>query len=147
MYQKIKVEEERIVINQISELDLLTCLIIGEADNQPWDGKVGVAYTVFTRTQHPGHWHWGHNWREVMLCPKQFSCFEDHNLHRMLKVMRAGGSEWVENYLIAKAVYLGIVKSYIGAPTHYHTSDVHPSWADQINYITTIGDHLFYTCF
>jgi len=130
-----------------SDLELLTCLVVGEAANQPWAGKVGVAYTAYVRTQHPGHWHWGHNWREVILCKNQFSCFFDHNLNRIIEQREQHSAIWQECYMVAYSVYLELVSSYIGEPTHYHTLSVQPYWANDLRYLMTIGDHKFYTCF
>ena len=29
--------------------------------------------------------------------------------------------------------------------THYHTTDVHPGWADRMTHVGQIGEHIFYT--
>jgi len=60
-----------------SELELLTGVIIGETRGESTAGMIGVGITARTRTEHPG-W-WGRNWREVLLCDKQFSCWADLN--------------------------------------------------------------------
>lgn len=135
------------MLNKLSELDLLTCLIYGEARGESWAGKCGVALTVQTRVEHPGHWNWGENWREVILCPKQFSCFDDHNLSDMLKAYAARSVMWAECFSIAEKVYAGTMISYIGSPTHYHAMSVHPSWTSKLTFLSDVGNHKFYTCF
>jgi len=133
-----------------SEIELLTGLIIGEAADQPWAGKVGVGLTVQTRVDHPGHWHWGRNWREVILASRQFSCFENQkNLARIRRVRKKQTDSWKECAIIAEAIYHRRIDNHIGTPTHYHRYDCDPTWDDDPNimkYLGKIGDHLFYNC-
>ena len=128
---------------------MLAGVIFGEADNQPWSGKVGVGLTVQTRTDHPGFWNWGRNWREVILKPKQFSCFDDHNLSRISSAKNKQTDNWKECAVIAEAIYLRRISNHIGPTTHYHRFDCDPAWDDNptlMRYLGQIGDHLFYNC-
>jgi len=132
-----------------SELVLLTGLIFGEARSESWSGKIGVGLTVQTRAKHPGHWHWGYNWRQVILCAKQFSCFNqlDPNLKALINAQRIKGALWFECAMVAEQIYLDRVKDFVGGPTHYHTLSVSPSWAKDLKSLGIIGNHRFYTCF
>jgi N-acetylmuramoyl-L-alanine amidase len=132
-----------------SELDLLTGLIFGESRSESWSGKVGVGLTVQTRVAHPGHWNWGYNWRDVILMPKQFSCFNqlDPNLIALIKAHKIKDAVWLECAMIAEQVYLGRVKDFVGQPTHYHTVNCDPTWDDDMKHLGTIGKHEFFTCF
>jgi len=137
-----------------SDLDLLTGVIYGEARGESWLGKIAVGLTVRTRVSNPGYWNWGKNWREVILAPRQFSCFKDINACRIgeeCNDFRIGGglgiAVWEECYLVATAIYAGTLKCSFGAISHYHNNTVQPSWAKELLYITTVGKHLFYTCF
>ncbi len=131
-----------------SDLELLSGLIVGEAEDQSWEGRVLVAMCAMERSKHPGHWNWGRNLREIILAPTQFSCFQDSNIMRIIHRKREVDYIWRENSLIAHAVYTGMLNDMVKRkPTHYHGVDVHPSWAKKIEYLYKVGDHLFYTCF
>ena len=140
-------------MNNWSELDLLTGLIFGEARSESWSGKIGVGLTVQTRVSHPGHWNWGHNWREVILCPLQFSCFNqaDPNLRALVTAQKIRDATWLECTMIAEQIYLGHVKDFVGQPTHYHRFDCSPGWnakmstLKKLTFLGTIGKHRFYS--
>ena len=127
-----------------SELDLLTGTIYGEARGETREGKIGVALVINNRVTRPGHWNWGHNWREVVLSRDQFSCWNDSK-EKILNAKKECGEVWQECRSIAIAVYLGLMKDNVGA-THYHALNVSPNWADKITYLCTIGNHKFYKC-
>lgn len=131
-----------------SELELLAGLIFGEARGESWLGKVAVAQVVRNRVNKPGFWNWGCNWREVMLMPKQFSCFNenDPNLERIIRTKnrRKHDFTWQECWSIAELVYLDRIKDRLNGATHYCSVDVSPSWIDGVKYLGTIGKHNFY---
>ena len=129
-----------------SEIELLAAAIFGEARGEPWAGKVGVGLTIRTRVDHPGHWNWGRNWREVITAPKQFSCFQDINLDKIKAAKKKNTDEWKECMMIAEHVYHNRIDNHIGCPTHYHTAGVSPSWDKSMKYLGSIGGHLFYSC-
>ena len=133
-----------------SELDLLTGLVYGEARNQSFKGKVAVAMTVSNRVKHPGHWSWGYNWRDVILKKYQFSCYnkDDPNYKKIISMHKENTDVWLECGVVAEYVYLDKLQSYLPAvPTHYHTKSIKPSWVNDLRYLYTIEDHVFYTCF
>lgn len=125
-----------------SELDLLAGCIYGEASGEPYQGKVGVGLTIQTRTRYPG-W-WGRNWREVILCPKQFSCWDDHNRDRITKARKLNDVDWRECYHVARDIYLGVTMDTVGGPTHYHALYVQPAWSNKLIFLAQIGQHRFY---
>ncbi len=129
-------------IEHWSEIDLLAGTIYGEASDQPTEGKVGVGLTVRTRATHPG-W-WGRNWRQVMLTPRQFCCWEDHNRQRIITASHKNDNTWLECKRLAEDIYTGRVTDYIGAPTHYCRFDAHPTWRNKLLFLCQIGDHVFY---
>jgi len=132
-----------------SELELLTGLIYGEARSESWSGKAGVGITVATRAKHPGFWDWGRNFREIILKPRQFSCFNqsDPNLGALMVAKRIKNATWQECAMIAEQVYLGHIKNFMGEPTHYHALSCNPEWVKDLKVLGTIGNHKFYTCF
>ena len=128
-----------------SEIDLLAGLIYGEARGEPWSGKVGVGLVVRNRVNQPGFWNWGRNWREVILKPKQFSCFNpaNKNLPKIIEAKDRKGLRWQECRMIAEQIYLDRVADFLGA-THYHNINVRPEWRLKLKYLVTIGLHKFY---
>lgn len=128
-----------------SELDLLTGLIYGEARSEGWAGKGAVGLVVRNRVAKPGFWNWGRNWREVILAPKQFSCFNpnDVNREKIVKAKKDKGARWEECCHIAEIVYVGRLVDRIGAD-HYHTVICRPSWTANLIFLCQIGDHRFY---
>ena len=125
-----------------SELDLLTGLIIGEARGETTSGKIGVALTAKTRAENP-RW-WGRNWREVILCRNQFSCWLDHNADVIREAYRHNGQPWKDALRIAEEVYCGCTVDFIGKPTHYHALSVSPAWAAKMQRLAKMGNHIFY---
>jgi N-acetylmuramoyl-L-alanine amidase len=57
-----------------SELDLLIAVIRGEAESEPFIGKLAVACVIRNRVHDS---RWPGNYRDVILQRKQFSCFMD----------------------------------------------------------------------
>ena len=138
-----------------SELQLFAGLIYGEARGESWLGKLAVGQVVRNRVQRPGFWNWGENWREVILAPKQFSCFEDSNLEKIVlaKKRRKHDFTWQECWSIAELVYLDRIKDRFNGATHYcakyllEKGNTPPKWvkSEHIKYLGTIGKHSFYT--
>lgn len=126
-----------------SELELLAGTIYGEARNQSFAGKVGVGLTIRNRVSLP-RW-WGRNWRQVILKPKQFSCFNpnDSNFPEIVAAKKRNGLHWQECMMIAEKIYLGHIADFVGAD-HYHRIDCYPRWRHKLQYLVTIGDHKFY---
>ena len=129
-------------IEHWSEIDLLAGTIYGEASDQPMEGKAGVGLTIRTRATHPG-W-WGKNWRQVILAPHQFNCWEDRNRQRIISAYYKNQPAWEDCQKLAEDIYMGRATDYIGAPTHYCRFDVHPAWRRKLLFLCQIGDHVFY---
>ena len=130
-----------------SELDLATGVIVGEASGEPTAGKIGVIITVKSRVEQPC-W-WGRNWREVILCASQFSCWDDHNVSRIVSARQEQGALWQLCRAIAIDAYMGRIEDHIGKPTHYHANPMpgnrpFPAWAKKLARLTQIGGHIFY---
>jgi hypothetical protein len=51
---------------------------------------------------------------------------------------------WTRARRVAEAALAGYVFAPVGLATHYHTSAVHPGWADTMSFLGTIGAHRFY---
>ena len=51
---------------------------------------------------------------------------------------------WAQAWGISALVMLGLSDDPTDGSTHYHASYVSPGWADRDQFITEIGNHLFY---
>lgn len=51
---------------------------------------------------------------------------------------------WAESVHLAWRIQQDTVTDFTDGATHYHATYVNPYWADEHNYITQIGQHLFY---
>lgn len=132
-------------------LTLLTMCLWGEARNQPEAGIIGVAWVIRNRVVDG---RYGETWKDVMLAPKQFSCFlaGDPNLRKMMEPEQYGTlGIWNRCAAVAEGVYRGDIPSNVGRATHYHSVRKPkaarrwpPLWAGSMRRVAVIGDHIFY---
>lgn len=116
---------------------LLMCLamnIYHEARGEPFEGQVAVAEVVLTRMQDP---RWPETACSVVWQHKQFSwtiSYEHKDMH----------PQGYRTALTAAEVALsGTVLA--GGADHYHTIHIlPPDWADDMEVVAVIGDHIFY---
>jgi spore germination cell wall hydrolase CwlJ-like protein len=126
----------------LSALDCLTAAVYFEARSESADGQRAVAQVVLNRVRHPafpktvcGVVYQGSN--RTTGCQFSFTC--DGSL--------AQGREpraWGRARKIAAAALAGSVFAPVGLATHYHTTAIHPWWADSLSRAVTIGAHVFY---
>ena len=107
------------------ELTMLALCVWGEARGEPNLGKSAVAHVVMNR------WRlgtFGKTLRDVLLKPKQFSCFnaDDPNRKKMLKIKAS--ETWNQCFNAALGAYGGIDTDPTGGATHYCRVDSNPSW-------------------
>lgn len=126
-----------------NDIQLLGMLIWGEARGEPIEGKIAVACTVRNRVNRP-RW-WGRNYRDVILCPWQYSCFNENDPNRD-KLVRIEMSDeiFVECLWIANGVITNMVRDNTSGSTHYHTHAVLPRWAPKMDKKATLNRHIFY---
>jgi spore germination cell wall hydrolase CwlJ-like protein len=124
-------------------LDCLTAAVYYEARSQSDDGQRAVAQVVLNRVRHPafpktvcGVVYQGSN--RSTGCQFTFTC--DGSL---LRAVRSPAS-WLKARKIAAAALGGYVFTPVGLATHYHTTAIHPWWADAMSKAVTIGAHIFY---
>jgi hypothetical protein len=123
-------------------LQCLTTAIYYEAAREPDAGQRAVAQVVLNRVAHPafpktvcGVVYQG---SERPGCQFSFAC--DGSL------AHAPMAQWWDRARrVAEIALAGQVFTPIGLATHYHTSAVHPAWADSMRYLGTIGAHRFYS--
>lgn len=126
-----------------SEEILLARLIYGEARGEPYDTKVAIAQTVLNRVKEK-KWY-GKNLQEVILKPKQFSCFNpnDPNFEKLKNPLKYEKLEvWQECYAVAKKVLNREVKDVSQGANHYCTNN--PSWAKNKQPLSRKGNIKFY---
>lgn len=135
---------------ELSELELMTLCIYGEARNQGLDGMLAVASVILNRSKKPS-W-WGHDIKSVILKPWQFSCLNENDPNRKtLENIAADFQDSLKRlnilrhcYWIARGLLEGFLSSNVGGATHYHTRQVKPDWKEKLQKIAQIGDHIFY---
>ena len=135
-------------LESLDKLDLLQCLIWGEARGETLEGKIGVACVVMNRVKEKP-WR-GDDWSGVMLRPRQFSCFNlsDPNLLKIVTGYQAdrwGDAIWRMCRWIAHGVIYNWVPDNTNGANHYCNADSDlPYWAEGKTPIKIIGNHNFY---
>ncbi len=127
--------------DQARALQCLTAAIYYEAASEPDAGQRAVAQVVLNRVAHPA---WPKTVCGVVYqgserpgCQFSFAC--DGSMAR-----RPVAAFWDRARRVAADALAGYVYAPVGLATHYHTSAVHPYWADSLTFIGTIGAHRFY---
>jgi spore germination cell wall hydrolase CwlJ-like protein len=123
-------------------LDCLTAAVYYEARSESDDGQRAVAQVVLNRVRHPafpktvcGVVYQGSE--RSTGCQFSFTC--DGSLRRGREP-----AAWTRARRIAAAALAGSVYQPVGLATHYHTTAIHPWWADAMSKAVTIGAHIFY---
>lgn len=130
-------------LDRARALQCLTTAIYYEAASEPEAGQRAVAQVVLNRVAHPAY--------PATVCGVvfegserptgcQFSFTCDGSMAR-----RPMPLFWDRARKVASAALSGYVYAPAGLATHYHTVQVHPAWADGLNYLGTIGAHRFYS--
>jgi len=112
---------------------LLARLLYGEARGASREVKYAIANVVLNRAERPC-W-WGRNVREVILAPRQFSCFnlDDVNRHKLLDPLRYDRQEvWQECYAVAREALSQRRDTTHGATHYFDSSIATPRWARSI---------------
>ena len=126
---------------------LLTLLIYGEARGEDLTGKAAVAWVAMNRSL-----MWHKPLKDIILQPKQFSCFNDNdpNLSRLQMLADDFTDNLFHNpvvrecYWVARGVLERWIKDPTGGATHYHAFYIHPYWAAQMKEVARIDNHIFY---
>ncbi|WP_226017810.1 cell wall hydrolase [Novosphingobium sp. FKTRR1] len=128
--------------DQWRALQCLTAAIYYEAASEPDGGQRAVAQVVLNRVSHPafpktvcGVVYQG---SERPGCQFSFAC--DGALARA-----PVRQFWDRARRVAEQALAGFVYAPVGLATHYHTTAVHPYWADSLRFVGTIGAHRFYS--
>ena len=122
----------------LSDLDLLTVCIYGEARNQGLEGMLAVGSVINNRVRRGG-W-FGNSMHTVILKPMQFSCLNEGDPNRAtlehiaidFKDSLSRLSILKHCYLIAKGILEGMLSSPIGSACYYNTTGCDPKWDDNM---------------
>lgn len=138
------------MFESLTELELMTLCIYGEARNQGLDGMLAVGSVILNRAKKPS-W-WGDSIKTVILKPWQFSCLNEKDPNRKtLENIAVDFNDSLSRlnilrhcWWIAKGLQEGLLESNVGAATHYHTRQISPNWKEKLQKLTQVGDHIFY---
>jgi N-acetylmuramoyl-L-alanine amidase len=135
----------RIELEKLPEVELLARCIWGEARGQSVQGKLAVAHVVLNRVN--ARAYYGRTIKEVVLKPWQFSCFNenDPNLAKILG-LNVANPDLAYCHAVADVALLTDNPDPTGGATHYHATQVRPSWVSsaQMTFLCRIDNHLFY---
>ncbi len=120
----------------------LTQAIYYEAAREPDAGQRAVAQVVLNRVAHPAYPNTVcgvvfQGAERATGCQFTFTC--DGAMARAPNRLF-----WERAARVARAALAGAIYAPIGLATHYHTTAIHPYWADSLNHVGTIGVHRFY---
>lgn len=135
-------------LETVDDVVLLSLLVWGEARGEPVEGQIAVAYVVRNRVRKGLR-----SWKQVMLQPYQFSCFNegDPNLSKIVELIGSpnrGGLVLQQCYWVAQGVFEDMLLDNTGGATHYMTKSLYdspqrPSWARNMKVTKIIGRHVF----
>ncbi|MBI2596788.1 cell wall hydrolase [Candidatus Daviesbacteria bacterium] len=134
-----------------TEVMLLARLILGEAENQPEDTKIGVGFTVLNRLKKKNP-NWGYSVRQIILKDYQYDGMWNKNTYQKVRdplddTSEKRKSEWLESYNVAVGVLSGTVFDTTNGATNFHSfKDLKdfPIWATKETYKIRLGDIYFY---
>lgn len=113
----------------------LALVIYVEARGEPIDGQLMVANVVINRVKH--EW-WPDDTCSVVFEPDQFSGIDaDLDLESIFE-----DPSWKHAVLVAGDALSG---NTVGIEaTHYHTTDIKPTWSEDLTLLGQYGNHVFY---
>ncbi len=134
-----------------TEAILLARLILGEAERQPKEAKIGVGFTVLNRLKKKNR-NWGYSVREIILKDNQYDgMWNDHTYQKVRDPLsdtsQRRKTEWQESYELATGILAGNISDTTNGATNFHSfkdSKDFPVWATKENYKIKFGDIYFY---
>ncbi|MFC4296397.1 cell wall hydrolase [Novosphingobium tardum] len=127
--------------DRLRALQCLTAAVYYEAATEPDAGQRAVAQVVLNRVAHPAYpksvCGVVYQGSERPGCQFTFAC--DGSMARL-----PARAWWLRARSVAEDALSGAVYAPVGLALNYHTSAVHPVWADRLAFIGTIGAHRFY---
>lgn len=136
--------------DDLDDLNLLASTLFGEArgDIQPFGTRPLQAICHVIQNRVNARSRYGNTWREVILKPKQFSCWNEDDPNRAL-LLQARPNRTV-TYNICKSVARQALEGTLGpdftnGSNHYFSCHINAPWWCKFGvHRATIGSHLFY---
>lgn len=125
-------------------LIVLAQTILGEAEGEPYLGKIAVANVVMNRSRDK---RWPGDIAKVCLQPKQFSCFNagSPRLPKMSNPMLSSTEMvWQDCFTAAAAVFFRFEDDNTKGANHYATIETFPKWAKGETPCSVVGQHKFW---
>ena len=118
--------------------------LYGECRGESLESQVAHANVIWNR-----HKLWKQPLKDVILKPKQFSCFNegDPNRVKILAILYADDvkdHDYWQVYWVAYGVMFDYLKNNIGRCCHYNTIDCDPKWDDNMRLFKVIGNTEFF---
>lgn len=100
-------------------------------------GLYSVSFVVKNRVE--GDNRFPNTVRGVINQPAQFSYIKD-----MYSQEEPTRMDWSRGYIVAYNTLNDVVDSPIGDATHYHGNHIKPYWSKHLDYVASVGKHIYY---
>ncbi len=126
-----------------ADREIMTRTIWGEAEGEPWFGKLAVAAVILNRAADK---RWPKSVGEICLQPGQFSCWNNPS-SRLFKIATVDTHS--PSYIECHEATLQLTTSRkffdtIMGATHFHAKGIMPKWAKDKKPVYIIARHMFY---
>lgn len=129
-------------LKERDEFDLLLACIRGEAEGESFLGKLAVACVIRNRVNDS---RWPDTYKEVIIQPKQFSCFLPDFYRPEIFKREWSKIWWRECKIAAWGIYHNYIRDITQGANHYYSIDIDPPyWAEGRYPIWRNGNHWFY---
>lgn len=128
-------------LDEVPKVYLMALCAWREARGCSLEAIRGVLHVIENRARKPGWWGAGHV--EVVLKPKQFSCFNPGDPNAV-KFPEADDRVFRQILDHVEQVLMGQDQDLTGGATHYHSAEVTPEWAASLTRTAHIGTFVFY---
>lgn len=127
------------------ELMVVAATVLGEAEGESPEGKLGVAFVIRNRASNQTG-QWPRDGARVCLQPRQFSCWDDPGRRRVMVDPRGHTTSkaWSDSFVAAVQAFFGLTEDPTHGANHYCTIATYPTWAEGKAPVATIGNHKFY---
>ena len=107
---------------------ILARMLFGEGRGVSVGERIAIGFTPINRFKNSE----AKSLAEVILSPKQYSCFnftpENPNLKKVLNPEKYNIKAWEKSLRISEAILEGEYDYVNFGPTHYHRKDIKPKW-------------------
>lgn len=127
----------------LTEIMIIALTLMGEAEGEPYTGKVMVAEVIINRAQVGKQ-----SLKTVCLAPKQFSCWNGKRSEKLIARLptlekQASNQAWKDCKQIAVMVCKPDYKTSTRATHYFNPEKCNPKWAKAMWICASVGNHLF----